>query len=104
MTMPFARHDMMIPLIKIKDKTCGNIRIVGTSSHDELSIDENGHIQYYNLQNGEGTGEHGDYLFVGVEFVSVEKLQEIAEEYRAESMERERKVIEFLNSVEWEDD
>jgi len=54
-----------LPIIKVKDKSTNQIHIVGSDSHDQLYINENGTISYYNLQNGEGTG--GDYEFVGVD-------------------------------------
>lgn len=49
-------------LIYVKDKETGYIHIVGTDQHDRLYLDDNGNIQYMNLQNG-GTTE-GDYEFV----------------------------------------
>ena len=36
--------------------------MVGTDAHDRLYLDENGNIQYSNLQNGGGTPD--DYSFV----------------------------------------
>lgn len=74
---------MLIPVIKVVDKTNGSIHIVGTDTHDKLYIDENGAMQYYNLQNGEGT--RGDYEFVYksdeyweyIEFVTFEELEKI---------------------------
>ncbi|MBP3851237.1 MAG: hypothetical protein J6D36_01700 [Erysipelotrichaceae bacterium] len=52
---------MRYPLIKIRDKEWGHVRYVGEDSHDQL-IFNNGHIEYINLQNGDGT-PHG-YEFV----------------------------------------
>lgn len=49
-------------LIYVRDKDTGYIHLVGTDQHDRLYLDENGNIQYLNLQNG-GTTE-GDYEFV----------------------------------------
>lgn len=49
-------------LIYVRDKDAGYIHLVGTDQHDRLYLDENGNIQYLNLQNG-GTTE-GDYEFV----------------------------------------
>lgn len=49
-------------LIYVRDKDTGYIHLVGTDQHDRLYLDENGHIQYLNLQNG-GTTEE-DYEFV----------------------------------------
>ena len=49
-------------LIYVKDKETGYIHIVGTDQHDRLYLDDDGNIQYMNLQNC-GTTE-GDYEFV----------------------------------------
>ena len=54
---------MRIPIIWIKDNSTGMIREVGTNHHDRLYLDELGHIQYENLQNGDGT-IGGGYEFV----------------------------------------
>lgn len=52
------------PILQIRDKIFGDTHIYGTDTHDALMLDENGNIMYYNLQNGEGTGKHGDYEFI----------------------------------------
>ena len=52
------------PVLHIRDKIFGNIHTYGTDSNDSLMLDENGNVMYYNLQNGEGTGECGGYEFV----------------------------------------
>lgn len=52
------------PILQVKDKIFGDIHTYGTDSHDALRLDGNGNVMYYNLQNGEGTGKHGDYEFV----------------------------------------
>lgn len=49
-------------LIYVKDKATGYIHIVGTDQHDRLYLDDDGNIQYLNLQSG-GTTD-GDYEFV----------------------------------------
>lgn len=51
-----------MPAIYVKDKQSNIIHMVGTDSHDRLYLDENGNIQYSNLQNGGGTPD--DYSFV----------------------------------------
>lgn len=51
-----------LPAIYVKDKQSNIIHMVGTDSHDRLYLDENGNIQYSNLQNGGGTPD--DYSFV----------------------------------------
>lgn len=49
--------------IYVRDKSDGSIHRVGDDCHDSLDV-RDGIVSYYNLQNGEGTGEHGDYEFV----------------------------------------
>src|SRR5690625_320606 len=39
------------------------MHLVGSDSHDSLSC-YNGEVFYYNLQNGEGSGKHGDYVLM----------------------------------------
>lgn len=53
----------MLANIWVKDKTDGQIHQVGTDTHDSL-IFIDGKVEYYNMQNGEGTGDRGDYEFV----------------------------------------
>lgn len=52
------------PMIWIRDKYLGGEHLYGTDSHDSLMIDKDGGLQYYNLQNGDGTGPGGGYEFV----------------------------------------
>ena len=49
--------------LKILDKADGSIHVVGEDPHDCLMV-KNGVVEYYNLQNGEGTGEDSDYKFI----------------------------------------
>jgi hypothetical protein len=71
----------MFPLIKVRDKSNGEIHIVGLDSHDELLIID-GQIMYHNLQNGDGTGEDGSYEFIAgkdgwdtiIKFVPLDEL------------------------------
>lgn len=63
----YANTDILpykYPMLWIKDKCDGSIHLYGTDTHDSLYIDENGNIAYYNLQNGDGSGEGGSYEFV----------------------------------------
>lgn len=55
------KSDRSLIEIKVRDKADGKIHTVGESYHDCLLV-EDGKVEYYNLQNGEGTG--GDYEFV----------------------------------------
>ena len=41
-------------LIDLYINDCGTIRRIGDNCHDQLTIDEDGRLQYYNLQNGDG--------------------------------------------------
>lgn len=56
---------MRIPLIKVKSED-GHEHIVGENPHDLLYIDENGALQYHNIQCCDGTGLSGRYTFVGI--------------------------------------
>ncbi|MGC4378285.1 YopX family protein [Fictibacillus sp. Mic-4] len=49
---------------RVFDKTFNRMRLVGTDTHDSLYCFSNGTVQYYNLQNGEGSGEDGDYILM----------------------------------------
>lgn len=51
-----------LPALYVKDNSSDVIHMVGTDSHDRLYLDENGNIQYSNLQSGGGTPD--DYSFV----------------------------------------
>lgn len=58
---------MRLPIIKVRDNSDGKeFAVTDYSPHNYLYADEKG-IHYYNLQNGEGTGKHGDYSFAGEE-------------------------------------
>lgn len=46
---------------RVWDKSIMKMHKVGDDIHDSYWIDENDHFQYRNLQNGEGSGEDGDY-------------------------------------------
>ena len=58
---------MSLTDIYIRDKENGMVRRVGDNQHDMLTINDEGQLCYYNLQNGDGcrTGEpSGGYEFV----------------------------------------
>jgi len=63
---------MKFPIIKIKDKASGYMRIVGTNSHDVLYVKDNT-IRYLNLQNCEGTGVYGTEDFLKDLLRTIEK-------------------------------
>lgn len=48
---------------RVFDKEFKKTHIVGTNQHDSLTCFD-GVVEYYNLQNGEGSGEHGDYILM----------------------------------------
>src|SRR5690625_2633514 len=48
---------------RVFDKDYKKMHIVGKDGHDSLTCWD-GKIQYYNLQNGEGSGEHGSYILM----------------------------------------
>ena len=56
---------MRIPIIKVRSED-GYEHIVGENPHDMLYVDENGALQYHNIQCCDGTGPGGGYTFVGI--------------------------------------
>ena len=85
-------------LIYVKDKEIGYIHIVGTDQHDRLYLDDDGNIQYMNLQNG-GTTEE-DYEFVldeqGHNQNNLTFTKEEQEKYGLSNMD------DYFNSIELE--
>jgi len=47
----------------IKDLQGGNVHEYGTNQHDSLILQPDGTLAYFNLQTGDGSGEHGSYRF-----------------------------------------
>jgi hypothetical protein len=43
------------------DKDLRNMHVCGENIHDTIAFEDDGKAFYYNLQNGEGSGEHGAY-------------------------------------------
>lgn len=85
-------------LIYVKGKETGYIHIVGTDQHDRLYLDDDGNIQYMNLQNG-GTTEE-DYEFVldeqGHNQNNLTFTKEEQEKYGLSNMD------DYFNSIELE--
>lgn len=85
-------------LIYVRDKQTGYIHIVGTDQHDRLYLDDNGNIQYMNLQNG-GTTEEG-YEFVldeqGHNQNNLTYTEEEQEKYGLSNMD------DYFNSIDLE--
>ncbi|MDE0581527.1 YopX family protein [Planococcus sp. A6] len=46
---------------RVYDKDLKRMHICGDNRHDSMTFYSNQEAQYYNLQNGEGSGEHGSY-------------------------------------------
>ena len=49
---------------RVWDKATKHMHICGEDVHDSCWYDNNNNFHYYNLQNGEGSGEHGDYILM----------------------------------------
>lgn len=64
----------MLTDIFVRDKTDGSVHRVGSDRHDSIDV-RDGVVHYYNLQNGEGTGECGDYEFVDSEYGAIDEQQ-----------------------------
>lgn len=47
----------------IKDLQGGEVHEYGTNQHDSLILQPDGTLSYFNLQTGDGSGEHGSYQF-----------------------------------------
>lgn len=54
---------LAVPIICVRFNLTGGVHIVGTNQHDRLYLDENGQIQYENIQCMGGTKD-GEYSFV----------------------------------------
>lgn len=53
---------MAMPIIRVTDSSDGTTHIVGTNKHDRLYLDEEGRIQYINIQCMAGTAS-SEYFF-----------------------------------------
>lgn len=49
---------------RVWDKALKYMHICGENVHDSCYYDENNNFYYYNLQNGEGSSEYGDYILM----------------------------------------
>lgn len=87
-------------LIYVRDKQTGYIHIVGTDQHDRLYLDDDGNIQYLNLQNCSGTSCDGDYEFVldeeGHNQKNLTYTKEEQEKYGLSNMD------DYFNSIDLE--
>lgn len=99
--------NLKLPKIKVRDKCTGKEFFVGHDVHDHLYIDENGALQYINVQSMSGT-EYDDktYEFVpwlededmlGKEFCDVEMV-DVSKFVNQESTE---KIKELSKQVEY---
>ena len=59
----------------VRDRRTGKAHRVGDDQHDRLHVEESGIVQYYNLQNGDGTlcGDEHE-ADAGYEFVQADDL------------------------------
>lgn len=99
--------NLKLPKIKVRDKCTGKEFFVGHDVHDHLYIDENGALQYINVQGMSGTEyEDATYEFIpwfededmlGKEFCDVEMV-DVYEFVNQESIE---KIKELSEQVEY---
>ena len=99
--------NLKLPKIKVRDKCTGEEFFIGHDIHDHLYIDENGALQYINVQGMSGTEyEDATYEFVpcfededmlGKEFCDVEMVC-VSEFVNQESIE---KIKELSEQVEY---
>ncbi len=100
----------MLVNIWVKNKSSGVIHQVGTDVHDSLELFGD-KVEYYNLQNGCGTGIGGEYEFIEApdpdDYVSVtpDELYLNREMVHEELLKRLTKKEDALNKLlEGEDD
>lgn len=89
---------MLIPIIKVKDRRNGNVRIVGGDSHDALIVTP-GAIKYLNLQFGEGSTDEQYTDGSGFEFVGVDNGFETVVEFV--TLEEFKKLTDYDNVEKW---
>lgn len=96
---------MLIPVIRVRDKAHDEVHIVGSNSHDSLTV-RSDCIEYYNLQNGCGThgrDEYG-YEFVfepnqwGASYIEFVTLEEFIEMSKQDIDENAKARIEFYKA------
>lgn len=92
---------------RVWDKDYKEMHVCGENIHDSISFHEDGTAYYYNLQNGEGSGEHGAYILM--EYIGIGNLDiwegDIFEYERITAYDftpkYERGVIEYSENGEW---
>ena len=84
---------MMLMNIWVRDKSDGHIHQVGTDVHDSLGLMD-GKVEYYNLQNGDGTP-------YGYEFVEAPDLDDYVS-FTPETLYLHREIVhkDFLKVLE----
>jgi hypothetical protein len=96
---------MLFPVIRVRDKGSKDKGVlVGSNTHHQLVLDDNGNIKFTNLQCMEGTGRDGGYEFVTkksdyeheIEMVTFDELLEIYKEQIKLSSEKERRIRNFI--------
>lgn len=98
---------MRFPIIRVYDKDTKTTHIIGSDVHDMLHIDENGAIQYLNLQCMCGTPETYEFVQNGEEdpflgksacrFVSIDTAKRLSEYKDCKDKENEAKLQKLLD-------
>lgn len=72
----------------VRDRNSGKAHRVGDDQHDSICVDKNGIVQYYNLQNGDGTlvGNQNE-PHAGYEFVQTDDYGEVDDETKKQAQE-----------------
>ncbi len=93
---------IMVPIIRVRDKYSGEEHIVGFDQHDSLLVGAGGGLQYYNLQNGDGTRDGYEFVveddgYKGyVEMVSVDEAVNLWRDAEKKQKENEAALKKML--------
>ena len=109
--MSYTGYKMTFPIIKIKHKHFGGSHIVGTNSHDELYVGDDGQLHYRDMQCGDESGRSKEYgyifdgiddgynIYPAVEFVTIDGLIDIITEQAKLSAEHEHKLRDMMKDI-----